>query len=361
MYAAVTGNGWQKQFVADSPCDSYTYYRGGNLELGAFIEHHRGKLIVGFVSYDLGYELYGIKQTAPDDLHLPDAYFLAFDHYTEVTPNSDAASAQLKNPFTARISRDAYHEAFSKIKDHIYEGNIYQINLTHRLEAKSSDPSRQIFTALNQQNNVAMAAYLEGPDFSIISLSPEKFISVRDGIIETLPIKGTQPRGHEAELLASEKERAELNMITDLLRNDLGKVCQIGSVRVEAHREIMKLKNISHTYSRITGQLRPDVAPIDALLSMFPGGSITGCPKKRAMEIINQLEATTRSAYCGSLVVIDEHANLNSSILIRTIIQKGKRLVLSVGGGIVVDSSEQAEYQETLDKAQAIIQSFITE
>jgi para-aminobenzoate synthetase component 1 len=140
-------------------------------------------------------------------------------------------------------------------------------------------------------------------------------------------------------------------MITDLLRNDIGKISKIGSVKVERHRLISKCPTVWHTYSRITGELSPEITPIQALLSMFPGGSITGCPKKRAIEIIDELEPTTRSVYTGSIVVLEPNSNLDSSIAIRTIIKKENDLYLQVGGGIVIDSKQKAEYEETLHKA----------
>lgn len=353
MRAAIIGADWQQQFMASDPCDSYTYFRGGILQLEDFIERNHGNYIIGMLSYDLGYELLNITQTKNDGLGLPDAYFLAFD--TIQDPELSSNESSLASPFLPTLSRTDYNSAFTKIKHYIYEGDIYQANLTHRLEAESHSSAWDIFSSVTRRNPSAMAAFLEGPDFDILSFSPEKFITINGRSIETTPIKGTCLSGHEAVLLASEKEAAELNMITDLLRNDLGKVCIAGSVNVSAHREIMKLPNISHTYSRIAGELKPDFSPIAALLSMFPGGSITGCPKKRAMEVIDELEQTTRSAYCGCMVTIDPSGNLDSSILIRTIIKKDTRLVLPVGGGIVNDSQQNDEYEETLAKAQSII------
>lgn len=390
----LTGSGsdsWSERF-AWNPCGSYVYYRNNSaLELNAFIKHHQAKkhLVIGMVSYDLGYSLHDVQQTKNDDLHLPDVYFLAFDNYLEKTNSKTYAhysdehfitevhdlrkkhihtpTVTLNQPFSATMSRSKYDESFKKIKNYIREGDIYQINLTHRLEAQTVSSPRDIFTRLAKNNMANMMAYIEGPDFEILSMSPERFISINGSSIATMPIKGTMPRGkniiddrrQKQKLLASEKERAELSMITDLLRNDLGKVSTPGSVKVTQTRNIQKLTSVMHTYSKIVGTLHHKVSPIDALISMFPGGSITGCPKKRAMEIIDELEPTTRSSYCGSIVVIDQNNNLDSNILIRTIIKKGTRLVLPVGGGIVNDSSESDEYQETLDKARSIIQSLI--
>lgn len=353
MYAALAGNGWSRQLTATNPIDTYTYIRGGIFELSAFIKRNEGKFIIGMLSYDLGYELHGISQTISQTTALPDAYFMAFDKTTVYAPPSKLPVPKVT--FKPQTSRQEYQNSFKKLQQYIYNGDIYQANLTHQLQAIYEGDTKDIFDYILTQNPGQMSAYIQGPDFDIASFSPERFISIRDGIIETTPIKGTRPSGQEAALLASEKEQAELNMITDLLRNDIGKVAKTSTVEVTAHREIMQLPNISHTYSRIKGQLREDVSPIDALLSMFPGGSITGCPKKRALEIIDELEWTNRGAYCGCIVTIDEAGNLDSSILIRTLIKQNSKLTLSVGGGIVVDSNEPDEYQETLDKAAAIV------
>lgn len=353
MHAALVGKGWKRQLIASHPTESYSYWRGGVFELNDFIVRNQGKFIIGMLSYDLGYELQGISQTVPQSTSLPDAYFIAFD----ATVDSKLPASSLQTPlrFRPQITRGQYHQAFEKLQQHIYNGDVYQANLTHQLIANYTGNGEDVFTRIATKNPAAMAAYVKGPDFEIASFSPERFISIQNGHIVSQPIKGTRPSGQEQELLTSEKEQAELNMITDLLRNDIGKVSKIGTVKVTAHRKIMKLPHISHTFSRIEGQLRDDVSPIDALLSMFPGGSITGCPKKRAMEIIDDIEWANRGAYCGCIVTIDEIGNLDSSIAIRTLVKQDSELLLSVGGGIVIDSNEEDEYQETLDKAAAIL------
>lgn len=355
MHATLIGNNWNRRRSLSQPVDIYCYYRGGVLELEDFVARNAGNFIVGMLSYDLGYELHGIIETTSKTTHLPDAFFMAFSNGNE--PPVITTSAVDPASFIKHTSQTEYHAAFEALQRHIYNGDIYQANLTQQLEAQYNGNGRQLFDTIYAQNPGSMSAYIEGPGFEILSFSPEKFISVKDGIIETMPIKGTAPRGQETALLTSEKEQAELNMITDLLRNDIGKVSKAGSVRVLAHRKIMKLPNISHTYSHIKGELRSDISPIQALLSMFPGGSITGCPKRRAMEIIDEIEWVNRGPYCGCLVSIDETGNLDSSILIRTIIKQETKLLLSVGGGIVVDSKETSEHQETLSKAAAIIQA----
>jgi len=189
-------------------------------------------------------------------------------------------------------------------------------------------------------------------------------VKVKNRKIETCPIKGTRPRGktqkkdlkNKKELLGNKKEAAELNMITDLLRNDLGKVCEIGSLKVIGNRLISRCPTVWHTYSKITGRIAAEFTPVEALISMLPGGSITGCPKKHAMEIIDELEPTTRSVYTGIIGCIDPNLDLDFSIAIRTIIKKRDKLYLQVGGGIVYDSIEKAEFQETLDKAESFME-----
>ena len=211
-----------------------------------------------------------------------------------------------------------------------------------------------------EKNKADFTAYMECGDFEILSASPERFIKISENVIETFPVKGTRPRGKnkeedemlKKELLESEKEKAELSMITDLLRNDMGKVCAIGSVKVIDPRIARAYTFVWHTYSHIKGILADGVSKMDALTSMFPGGSITGCPKKRAMEIIAELEWKQRGIYTGA-IGYKEGEELNFNIAIRTIIKKGNKAYLSVGGGIVYDSTEDGEYEETLHKAKS--------
>jgi len=377
------GKGWGK-LLAWNPTAQFVYRRGhGRLpELSEFVEAQTaaGRKVLGYLAYDLGYELLDIPQTTTNDLNLPDAYFLAYDNYLELTAKATivhyrdeaflheaealsqtepqlAAGAILTQAFKAILSKKEYDQAYAKVKQYILDGDTYQVNLTHRLEAQTRAAPRQIFARLSERTTAGFMAYLEGPDFTVHSVSPERFVQINGKRIETYPIKGTRPRGpgSRQELLDSPKDAAELNMITDLLRNDLGRVSQGGSVKVLAAREILQTPTLFHTFSHIVGTLRDDVRPIEAVLSMFPGGSITGCPKKRAMEIIDELEPYNRSVYCGSVLAIEPDGSLDSSIPIRTLIQKGNRLVLQVGGGIVHHSQGNAEYQETWDKAKAII------
>lgn len=332
-----------------------------------FIKKHSQHQIIGYCSYDLGVKLHHINSQAINDLKLPNIYFMAFKDWQEwekpdmnfkIHDNNKYSS----NNFKTTISKEEYNKSYKKIKNYIKEGDVYQINLTHRLEGSTDMPARTLFCKITKENPVEFLAYIEGEGFEILSASPERFIKISKGKIETCPIKGTRPRGKTKEederlkkdLLESEKEAAELNMITDLLRNDIGKIAKKGTVKVEGHRLIQKCPTVWHTYSRITGEIK--TTPIDALISMLPGGSITGCPKKRAIEIIDELETNCRSVYTGAIGHIEPSGDLDFNIAIRTIIKKGKKLYLQVGGGIVIDSKEKAEFEETLQKAKSFME-----
>lgn len=329
-----------------------------------FCRKHQQHKLIGYLAYDLAYQLFNIRQQTKNDLKLPKIHFYAFESWQEFSDNEikkipDLSKYKSQN-FQSTISKEEYRQAYKKIKEYIKAGDIYQINLSHRLEGQSQAPARELFVKTLSENPVEHAAYIEGADFEILSASPERFIKISEGKIETNPVKGTRPRGKTPEedqkmvkeLIESEKEAAELNMITDLLRNDTGKVAKIGSVKVEGHRLLSKCPTVWHTYSKISGKLA--TSPVEALISMFPGGSITGCPKKRAIEIIDEVENHSRGVYTGAIGYIDND-KLDFNIAIRTIIKKGKKLYLQVGGGIVIDSEEKAELDETLEKAKSFM------
>jgi len=329
------------------------------------------------LSYDLGYKTHNIKPTAKNDLKLPDIQFYAFENWIEDNQiickkgkyEKEIETILQRTPpkfenkksknFKAETKISTYNKAYKKIKDYIKEGDIYQINLTHRLKAESKAQSKAIFQKIIETQKVEYLAYIETKECEILSASPERFIQIKKRNITTTPIKGTRPRGKtekrdkqlKEDLEKSEKEQAELNMITDLLRNDIGKCCKAGTVRVTKNRVIKGYPTVWHTYSEIVGELSSQYTNIQTLLSMTPGGSITGCPKKRAIEIIDELEPTRRSIYTGNIGFIKPNQDLEFSIAIRTIIKKKDNLYLQVGGGIVLDSSKNAEFQETLDKA----------
>lgn len=355
---STTKSGW-KNTLAWNPID---IYKGNSIEkFQKFAKKNKKRKLIGYISYDIGYKTHKINRTAKNDLKLPEIYFLAFDKYLESDedslPKLSFKPSKSQN-FKPTITKKQYKNAYNKIKHYIKEGDIYQINLTHRLEATTDIPSRELFLRTLKENPVDHIAYIEGDGFEIISASPERFIKIENRKILSCPVKGTRPRGKtptedekfKKELIENQKEAAELNMITDLLRNDIGKVSKIGSVKVQGHRLLSACPTVWHTYSRIIGKITNKITPIDALISMLPGGSITGCPKKRAMEIIDELEPKTRGVYTGVIGFIDKD-KLDFNIAIRTIIKKNDRLYLQVGGGIVLDSTEKGEYEETLQKA----------
>jgi para-aminobenzoate synthetase component I len=379
--------GWKK-LIAFNPVDTYSFKIGeGQHTLQNFIEKNRKNLIVGYVSFDFGYSLHNIQSNAQDELELPDLYFLAYTNYIEFE-NKQATiyysdNAYLKkiteiksrtNPniekgeisnFQTEISQTNYKKNFEKIVNYIKAGDIYQVNYTHRMTAETNMPDRNLFLHFLKKNPVDFATYLESDEFSVCSLSPERFIKIEGKDILSQPIKGTIKRGenleednrNRIELLASEKEKAELFMIVDLIRNDLGKICEIGSVNVLKKRAIQKLPKVFHTYSKINGKLKGNINSIDALLSMFPGGSITGCPKKRAIEIIDEIELLRRGIYTGSIGYILPNRDAEFNIAIRTIVQKQKKLYLGVGGGITIESKLENEFEETLAKAQSFLKN----
>ena len=255
--------------------------------------------------------------------------------------------------FKPNFTEAEYKHAFAGIKKYILEGDIYQVNLTYRFSSKFSGDHKNLFAKIYEQNPAPFSAYLDCGDTKILSASPERFLRLKAGRVKTSPVKGTRPRGPgmKKALLASEKEEAELNMITDLMRNDIGQVCEIGTVEVTAHRALQKCPTVWHTYSTVEGVLRGDLHAIDLMRACLPGGSVTGCPKKRAMEIIAEIENRPRGIYTGSIGYISDCGDMDSNIVIRTLIAQDDRLDLDVGGGIVADSDVSAEYREVFDKA----------
>ena len=280
---------------------------------------------------------------------------------TSIVKNLSACS--LESNFT----KEDYCLMVKRAKEYIRNGDIYQVNLSQRFSTKISKKPYDIYEKLRKANPAPFSAYLNFDDIKVISSSPERFIKVCDGMIETRPIKGTRPRGTnpeedkrlKEELLNSEKDRAELTMIVDLERNDLGKVCKIGTVQVDKLMEIEEYATVIHLVSTIKGELRDDVDIMDCIRAAFPGGSITGAPKIRSMEIIDELEPVKRHIYTGSIGYIGFNGNTDLNIAIRTIIVNGNEACFNVGGGIVWDSVPENEYQETLDKGKALMQVLV--
>ena len=249
--------------------------------------------------------------------------------------------------------------AVRRILEYIAAGDCYQVNLSQRLSAPYSGSAWSLYERLRAASPAPYSAFLDCGDHQVLSSSPELFLRVRGGEVETHPIKGTRPRGRTpeedaaaaAELLSSPKDRAELLMIVDLERNDLGRVCRFGSVTVPELYRLESYANVHHLVATVRGQLRPQITPLECLRAAFPGGSITGAPKIRAMEIIEELEPVRRSLYTGAIGWVDGRGDGEWNIAIRTMVVKQGVVQFHVGGGVVADSDPQAEYEETLAKA----------
>ena len=267
---------------------------------------------------------------------------------------------RLRSSFT----REAYLDAVARVREYILAGDIFQANLSQRFDAPLLEPAWALYRRLRTRNAAPFAAYLDFPEATVLSASPERFLRVSEhGRVETRPIKGTRPRGvgpeHDAALgqalTESPKDRAENLMIVDLMRNDLSRVCRDGSVRVSELFALEHYATVHHLVSTVCGTLEPGRDAWDLLRATFPGGSITGAPKIRAMEIIAELEPSARGVYCGSVGYWSLTGALDTSIAIRTAVARAGRVYFSAGGGVVADSDPDAEYGETLDKARGII------
>jgi para-aminobenzoate synthetase component I len=272
-----------------------------------------------------------------------------------------AAAVELRSTFTHR----GYLDAVTRVRDYIVAGDIFQANLSQRFQAPLTEPAFALYRRLRRRNPAAFAAYLDAGELQVMSASPERFLRLEapGRQVETRPIKGTRPRGlgpmHDAALgralTESDKDRAENVMIVDLLRNDLSRVCRPGTVRVPELFALEQHPTVHHLVSTVVGELEPSADAVDLLRAAFPGGSITGAPKVRAMEIIAELEPTRRGVYCGSIGYLSTTGALDTSIVIRTYTALRGRVYFQAGGGIVADSDPELEYRETLDKARALI------
>jgi len=274
---------------------------------------------------------------------------------------------RLASPFQANLDRCAYARAFARVQRYIRDGDCYQVNLARRLSAAAVGDPWEAYLRLRGRMASPFSAYLPGDEAAVLSFSPERFLLLADGRVETRPIKGTAPRSPSAaldreqaqRLLSSEKDRAENIMIVDLMRNDLGKSCVAGSVHVEKLCALESYANVHHLVSVVSGRLDPQAAPLDLLRECFPGGSITGAPKVRAMQIIDELEPDSRSVYCGSIGYVSSHGRMDVNIAIRTLVWDGERIHAWGGGGIVADSEAQTEYRETLVKIEPLLDGLI--
>ena len=277
-----------------------------------------------------------------------------------VTSTDAAMAIGLRSTFTHR----GYLDAVAKVREYIVAGDIFQANLSQRFQTPLREPPFALYRRLRRRNPAPFAAYLGFDQVTVLSASPERFLRLdHDRQVETRPIKGTRPRGlvpmHDAALgralAESEKDRAENVMIVDLLRNDLSRVCRPGTVRVPELFALERHPTVHHLVSTVVGELEPPADAVDLVRAAFPGGSITGAPKVRAMEIIAELEPTRRAVYCGSIGYLSATGAMDTSIVIRTFVATGGELYFQAGGGIVADSDPELEYRETLDKAAGLI------
>ncbi len=265
-------------------------------------------------------------------------------------------------PVESNFTREAYLEAVRRSREYIAAGDIFQVNLSQRFRTLGLVDPLGLYERLKRLSPAPFSAFLAWDDLAVVSASPEWFYQTRGDRIVTRPIKGTRPRGQNAvedarlaaELAASAKDRAELTMIVDLERNDLGRIARYGSVRVTEPLTIESFAQVHHLVATVEARIEPAAGPIDVVRAMFPGGSITGAPKIRAMQIIDELEPTRRSLYTGSIGYFSQGGTSGFNIAIRTILVEGNRASYQVGGGIVADSDPEAEYHETLHKGRGL-------
>lgn len=288
---------------------------------------------------------------------------------TRLSPRAALQTPQHATPgptdLTSNFTAEAYRAAIERAVEYIYAGDVFQVNLAQHLFYPAREETAALYRRLRERNPAPFAAYMDLGSCQLASASPERFLSVQEGRVETRPIKGTRPRtsAPEADLFAaedlqsSEKDRAENIMIVDLLRNDLSRVCQPDSVQVTQLCHLEKYQYVQHLVSAVCGQLEPDRRPLDLIRAAFPGGSITGAPKIRAMEIIAELEGVARGPYCGSVGYLGFDGTLDLNILIRTITAQEGWWRFPVGGGIVAQSQPDGEYEETWHKAEGLLRS----
>ncbi|SMR99085.1 Aminodeoxychorismate synthase component 1 [Vibrio mangrovi] len=341
---------------------------------------------LGYFAYDLGRRVEQLPEYAEHDISMPEmavgiyTWALVVDHQQQtaafVGMNVEAAENWLnaqqtvvQHPFyltsdwQANMTASEYRDKINAIHEYLHAGDCYQINLTQRFQADYTGSEWEAYQRLENENQAPFSAYLRIEEGVILSISPERFLQYKDHIIETKPIKGTRPRSPDkhldqqyAQALATaEKDQSENLMIVDLLRNDIGRVAKPGSVHVPKLFDIESFPAVHHLVSTIRAELGNGYTSANLLRACFPGGSITGAPKIRAMEIIEELEPHRRSVYCGSIGYISRDGQMDTSITIRTLIATHNRLYVWAGGGIVADSVCESEYQETFDKLSRIL------
>jgi anthranilate synthase component 1 len=357
---------------------------------------------VGFFGYDAVRWFERIPARTRDDLHLPDAMFLfgdvvsVFDNLTHTLKvvtharddgNPDAAYRaaverieaeveRLKAPIrwsepargtappepSSSIESPGFMAAVERAQEHIRAGDIFQVVLSHRMTARVTQPAFEAYRALRVTNPSPYMYFLKLGDFSLVGSSPEVLVRRTDSVVEVRPIAGTRPRGRgpeedrqlEEELIASDKERAEHVMLVDLGRNDIGRVCEFGTIETNEYMTVERYSQVMHLVSNVRGRARPDLSPLDVVRACFPAGTVSGAPKVRAMEIIEDLEPVRRGVYAGAVGHFDYHGNLDLCIAIRTLVYANGQAHWGVGAGIVADSEPEREWEETMNKGRAL-------
>ena len=352
---------------------------------------------IGYFSYDFGRKFEQIKTRHPKKISLPEALFAFYDvliiddkkekklyltargETEEQEKILDATEEEIRRcsvapkpdkqnilaEFCPNFEKEEYKQTVDNMISYIVEGDIYIANMTQQLEAKSKKEPYEVYRYLRTHNPAPFAGYFNYGNFQIASASPERFLQVKDGIVETRPIKGTRKRGFtqeedealKEELRNSSKDRSELLMIVDLERNDLNHVCEPGTVKVTDHFAVETYATVFHLVTTIVGKMKKNLQIMDLIQAAFPGGSITGAPKIRAMEIIDELEHDRRGLYTGTMGYLSLDGNCDLNIVIRTAVYQDGVYHLGVGGGITCESELEFEYEETLQKAKAVLEA----
>ncbi|OOM06728.1 aminodeoxychorismate synthase component 1 [Clostridium saccharobutylicum] len=353
---------------------------------------------IGYFSYDIARVLEELPDNSSEDFSVPDSMFIFFDNliifdlhnkktyitavgqieeplnsisrvekclmsYNDFNEEKLIKVKESNNTFFSNFNKKDYERSVAKLKEYIRNGDVYIANMTRRIWCENNEHPFKIYEKLRSSNKAPFSAYMNFEDFQIISSSPERFLSIIDGVVETRPIKGTRPRGktdeqdkkYREELMNSEKDKSELLMIVDLERNDLSKVCKPNSVKVKEIFKIEEYVTVFHLVATVEGKLKEGISSVKCIRECFPGGSITGAPKIRSMEIIEELEKLKRNIYTGSIGYFDLRGNSDFNIVIRTIIKRENKAYLGVGGGITWESIEEEEWFETIHKAKALM------
>ncbi|RLQ95560.1 anthranilate synthase component I [Falsibacillus albus] len=354
---------------------------------------------VGFIGYDVIRQHEFIGPDKENETAIPDLHFLfyqdiiVFDHISQevhivctsqdgrrtkedlenelhaikkmvATPEEEDEAVSSPIEFVPEINKKEFEQRVQKAKEHIVNGDIFQVVLSQRLSGKFNGNAFALYRKLRKTNPSPYMFYLDFEDYVVLGSSPESFIKLKDSKLTTNPIAGTRPRGEtrekdallEKELLNDEKEIAEHKMLVDLGRNDIGRVCEVGSIKIPKFMAIERYKYVMHIVSEVSGTLKNDLSGVDALISCLPAGTVSGAPKIRAMQIINDLEDTKRGVYSGAIGYINANGDMDFALTIRTMVVKDQKAYVQAGAGIVYDSNPESEYQETLNKAKALLE-----